>query len=210
MPTITTRSNRLTGAALLLALGPFLVLTGCDATTAGQRPTPTATFAETATAAASPTTPGGSGIQVKVFFSRHPETDSNPQAVFAVKRVSPTAGVATYATQQLIAGPTASEKAQGYFTELTGSLTGSSNCSGADFQITLDTHIDPHTGTASAQPGTALLKFCRATQLAGDLTGARIKAQLNATLTQFATIKRVQILTITGHCFDDASGQDNC
>jgi hypothetical protein len=63
---------------------------------------------------------------------------------------------------------------------------------------------------ATAQPGTTVLKFCRATQLAGDLTGARINAQLNATLTQFATIKKAQILTNTGHCFDDASGQDNC
>jgi spore germination protein GerM len=153
---------------------------------------------------------GGSGIAVRVFFSKHPESDNSVQAVFAVKRVSPDAKVATYATQQLIAGPTASEKAQGYYTELTAALTGASNCSGADFQITLDTHSDTKTGTSSAEPGTAVFKFCRATQLAGDLTGGRIKAQLNATLTQFATIKKVQILTNMGHCFDDASGQDIC
>jgi spore germination protein GerM len=149
-------------------------------------------------------------ITVGVFFSKHPETDSNVNAVFPVNRVSPDVKVATYATQQLIAGPTAVEKAQGYFTELTTSLTGASTCAGADFQITLDTHIDPHTGLPSAQPGTAVLKFCRATQLAGDLTGARIAAQLVATLTQFSTIKKAQILTSTGHCFNDLSGQDNC
>src|SRR3954453_5343357 len=138
MPTISAR--RLRGLPLLLTLVSLTFLTACAATTTDQQPTPTATLAATATTAASPTTPGGSGAEVKVFFSRHPETDGNVNAVFAVKRVSPDLQVATYATQQLIAGPTASEKAQGYFTELTASLTGASNCSGANFQITLDTH----------------------------------------------------------------------
>jgi hypothetical protein len=147
---------------------------------------------------------------VKVFFSKHPESDNSVQAVFAIKRISADGKVATYATQQLIAGPTASEKTQGYYTELASALTGASNCSGADVQITLDTHSDTKTGTSSAEPGTAILKFCRATRLAGDLTGGRIKAQLNATLTRFATIKKVQVLTNTGQCFDDASGQDIC
>jgi hypothetical protein len=211
MLTSTARHKGLKGLSLLFALAPLTFTAACSATSAGEEPTPTATLAPTATAAASPTSSGGgSGTEVKVFFSKHPETDSNVQAVFAVKRVSPTSGVATYAVQQLIAGPTAAEKAQGYFTELTASLTGASNCGGADFQITLNTHIDTHTGTPSTQTGTAVLKFCRATQLAGDLVGPRIKAQLNATLKQFPTITKTQTLTNTGHCFDDASGQDNC
>ncbi len=209
MPTVTARSRRFKGLALTLALGAFILLTACDVTTATQQQTPTATLAATATAAASPTS-SGSGTEVKVFFSKHPETDSNVSAVFPVKRVAPDLKVATYAIQQLVAGPTASEKAAGYFTELTTSLTGASNCGGADFQITLNTHIDPKTGTPSTQTGTAVLKFCRATQLAGDLVGPRIKAQLNATLTQFPTITKTQILTSSGHCFDDASGQDIC
>ncbi|HEY7092758.1 MAG TPA: hypothetical protein VH393_06250 [Ktedonobacterales bacterium] len=211
MPTSTARYKGLKSLSLLLALAPLTFIAACSATSAGEETTPTATVASTATTAASPTSSGGgSGIEVKVFFSKHPETDSNVNAVFAVKRISPTAGVATYAVQQLIVGPTAAEKAQGYFTELTASLTGASNCGGADFQITLNTHIDTHTGTPSTQTGTAVLKFCRATQLAGDLVGPRIKAQLNATLTQFSTITKTQILSNTGHCFDDSSGQDNC
>jgi hypothetical protein len=210
MQTSTTRPRWLKGLSLLLALAPLTFIAACSATTAGESPTATAPLAPTATAAASPTSSGGgSGFEVKVFFSKHPETDSNVQAVFPVKRVSPTSAVATYAVQQLIAGPTAAEKGQGYFTELTTSLTGASNC-GADFQITLNTHIDPHTGTPSAQTGTAVLKFCRATQLAGDLVGPRIRAELDATLKQFPTITKTQILTNTGHCFDDASGQDIC
>jgi hypothetical protein len=211
MPTRTARPMWLKGLSLLLALAPLTFIAACSATSAGEEPTTTATIAPTATAAASPTSSGGgSGIEVKVFFSKHPDSDNSVQAVFAVKRVSPTSGVATFAVQQLIAGPTASEKTQGYFTELTASLTGASNCGGADFQITLNTHIDTHTGTPSIQTGAAVLKFCRATQLAGDLVGPRIRAELDATLKQFPTITKTQILTNTGHCFDDASGQDNC
>jgi hypothetical protein len=112
--------------------------------------------------------------------------------------------------QQLIAGPTAAEKAQGYFTELTTSLLGASNYGGPVFQITLNTHIGPHTGTSSARSGTAVLTSCRATQLAGDTTGGRIRAELEATLKQFPTITKTQILTGAGHCLDDLSGQDNC
>jgi len=205
MPTSTARYKGLKGLSFLLALAPLAFIAACSATSAGEEATPTATLAASSTPSG-----GGSGIEVKVYFSKHPETDSNVQAVFAVKRASPTTGVATYAVQQLISGPTAAEKAQGYFTELTASLTGASTCGGADFQITLNTHIDPHTGTPSAQTGTAVLKFCRATQLAGDLVGPRIRAELDATLKQFPTITKTQILTNTGHCFDDASGQDNC
>jgi hypothetical protein len=208
MSTSVARPWRLKRFSLLLALSPLPFITACATTTSGQQPTPRVTAALTATTAASPT--GGSRFPVKVFFSKHPETDSNVSAVFAVNRVSPTSGVATYAVQQLIAGPTVAEKAQGYFTELTNSLTGASNCGGPDIQITLNTHIDPHTGMSSAQPGTAVLRFCRASQLAGDTTGGRIKAELDATLKQFPTITKTQILTSAGHCFDDLSGQDSC
>jgi hypothetical protein len=149
------------------------------------------------TATAVPPTPTASGYPVRVFFSRHPETDSNVNAVFPVSRVSPTLGVGTYAIQQLIAGPTAAEAAAGHFTELTASLTGSSNCGGPDFTYT----ISGNTGT---------LKFCKQTQLAGDLTGARIQAEIVATLTQFPNVTKVIILNSSGHCFNDLSGADMC
>jgi hypothetical protein len=205
VPRLRARSG---WVSLFLSVSCLLSLAACAATSTDLRPTPIS--AATATSVVSPTATSGAGVEVKIFFSRHPETDSNVNAVFSVKRVSPDVKVATYATRQLIVGPTAAEKAQGYFTELTTSLTGVSNCSGADFQITLDTHIDAHTGIPSAQLGTAVLTFCRAVQLAGDLAGARIAAELNATLTQFATIKKAQILTSAGQCFNDLSGQDNC
>lgn len=161
--------------------------------------TPTST-----TAAASPTSTTAAattvtGYPVLVYFSKHPETDSNVGAVFPVHRTSPTLGVGTYAIRQLILGPTPAEAGAGYFTELTASLTGSSNCGGPDFQYTINNAT--HTGT---------LRFCRPTMLAGDLTGPRIKAEITATLTQFPNVTKVIILDYTGHCFDDASGQDLC
>ena len=178
-------------AALLVAL----LLAGCTAT--GVIITPTDTAGPGASATATATT--ATSIPVKVYFSKHPETDSNVAAVFPVDRTSPTTGVATYAIQQLIQGPTASETASGYFTELAASLTGTSNCGGADFTYTIDSAT--HTGT---------LQFCRQTQLAGDLVGPRIKAQINATLRQFPNVTKVIILNSTGHCFDDLQGADSC
>jgi spore germination protein GerM len=178
-----------------LALAALAVALGACGGTSTIVSTPTATVPPTATAV--PPTPTAAGYAVKVFFSRHPDTDSNVNAVFPVNRVSPTLGVGTYAIQQLIAGPTAAEATAGYFTELTASLSGASNCGGADFTYTISGNV----GT---------LKFCKQTQLAGDLTGARIQAEIVATLTQFPNVTKVIILTSGGHCFNDLSGADMC
>ena len=182
-------------APALSALVLVLVLAGCQGTgsTVGGAATPTPSPAAP-TATSTPT-----GYPVKVFFSKRPESDQDPTKVFAVDRVSPTLGVAAYTIQQLIAGPTAAETAAGYYTELTASLTGSSNCGGPDFRYTIADAT--HTGT---------LQLCRPTQLAGDLTGPRIKAEITATLTQFPNVTKVIILDSQGQCFDDASGMNAC
>lgn len=197
---------RLGAAGLLLAL---LALSACAATTTGgatatatPSSVPTATTAATATSAIAVTkTPGG--YAVKVYFSQHPASDDDPTKVFPVPRVSPTLGVARYAISQLLAGPSAVEQSAGYYTPWAGALTGVSNC-GADFTITLD-----HRGTTPA-PGVATLKFCRETQIAGELAGVRMEATAKATLLQFANIKSVVILNYQGACFDDLSGQNRC
>lgn len=176
--------------------------TGTTPTATSSAPTSPATATATAPAAAATGTPGG--YPVRVYFSKHPDTDNNPAAVFPVNRTSPNLQVATYSIQQLIAGPTASETAAHYFTPLPSSLTGSSNCGGPDFQITLNMK-----GT-TPEAGTATLRFCRPTQLAGDLTGGVISAEINATLKQFSTIHKVVILNSSGSCFDDLSGQNLC
>jgi hypothetical protein len=144
------------------------------------------------------------GYPVQVFFSKHPASDSNPATVFPVARVSPDINVATYAVHQLIAGPTAAETSQGYFTPLPSALTGLSNCGGADFQLALNTR-----GT-TAESGTATLRFCRQVSSSGVVTDAHINSEVTKTLLQFSTIHKVVILNATGSCFGDESGQNLC
>jgi Sporulation and spore germination len=192
-------------AGLVLAMGACATSSGPTSEQGGGGSSATATAAASATtAAATATATTAAGYPVKVYFSKHPDSDSSPTAVFPVYRSSPTLGVATYAIEQLIAGPTAAEKTAGYYTELTTSLVGTSSCNGADFTIALDMKGAKHA------PGTATLQFCRGTQLAGDLSGARITANISQTLLQFSNITSVVILTQSGHCFNDLKGTDDC
>lgn len=198
------RSAPRAGAYAALALA-CLVATACtSAPTSKGGPTATSGGTGVSTATTQPTNTADSGVQVLVYFSKHPDSDSNPAAVFPVSRVSPDLGVATYAVKQLIAGPTSQEAASGYYTPIATILSGNSNCGGADFTITLN-----RKGSTPAQ-GTATLQFCRQTSLPGDLTGSYIKAELTKTLTQFATIQSVVILDASGGCFDDLRGGNLC
>lgn len=160
---------------------------------------------------AAPNSHATTTIPIKVFFSKFPDSvQTNFSAVFPVDRVSPTVAVGTFAIQLLLAGPTLSERNAGYFSELNSMLSGPSSCSapyptgGPDFTLTLNKR-----GSVS-QTGTATLRFCRTISSPGIGADARVEAQINATLTQFSTIKNVVILTQAGHCFADASGTDRC
>ena len=137
------------------------------------------------------TSPSGS------FFSRRPDSDAAFSAVFPVSRVAPDRAVATAALAALIAGPTPAERAAGYFSEFGGALTGPSSCSGRDFGIALAS-------------GTATVRFCRTVTSGGVGQDARMRAQIEATLRQFPTIRAVRLLGRSGHCLFDASGQDRC
>jgi hypothetical protein len=142
-----------------------------------------------------PTT--GGGIRIRVFFSRRPHSDAAFSAVFPVARVAPDRAVATAALAGLIEGPTAAERAVGYFSELGDALTGPSSCDGRDFRITLAS-------------GTATVRFCRTVTSGGVGQDARMQAQIEATLGQFSTIRAIRLIGRSGHCLFDASGQDRC
>jgi hypothetical protein len=157
------------------------------------------------------TSSAATGYPIKVFFSKAPDSlQTNFNAVFPVKRTSPTIAVATFSIQLLIAGPTLSEQQAGYFSELNTMLNGPSNCTGAlpvggpDFVITLNKR------GPTPQTGTATIKFCRSLNSAGIGADARVQAEITATLKQFSNIKEVVILTRDGHCFGDESGKDFC
>ncbi|MBA2394993.1 MAG: GerMN domain-containing protein [Ktedonobacteraceae bacterium] len=147
---------------------------------------------------------------IKVFFSKYLDVNTNLNAVAPVDRISPTVGVGTFAIQLLIAGPTTTERAAGYFSELNSLFTGSSTCAnlypvgGPDFTLTLNKK-----GNVT-EAGTATLRFCRAISSPGIGADARVTAEINATLKQFSTIKKVVILTVNGSCFGDESGLNLC
>ncbi len=197
-------------AAVLALMTLVFALVACGSTTGGgtgTTPTPTSTPTPAPTTT---TTPSVTGYPIKVYFSRFPDSESNFSAVFPVDRVSPTQQVEAYSIQLLIAGPTPEEWNNGYFSELNSILSGSSNCSaphptgGPDFKLTLNMK------GSTPEQGTATLQFCRATMSPGIGADARIKSEINATLTQFPGIKKVVILNKDGHCFADESGQDMC
>lgn len=152
------------------------------------------------------TTATATGYPVLVYFSKNPDSYNDSTVVFPVHRTSPTLGVATYAIQQLFLGPTPSEAADGYFIELSTVLQrgGVSSCGGPDFKLTLNMR-----GT-TPETGTATLQFCRQTASPGIGADARVKAEIEKTLTQFSNITKVVILLQNGHCFGDESGADLC
>lgn len=209
----------------ILALGGVILALGACGTTTGGSGSPTATATQGVTVTIQPTTQPTAdmtpqatanptdvtGYLVKVYFSKNPESLQNFDAVFPVNRVSPTTAVATFSIQLLLAGPTLSERSAGYFSELNGMFTGPSACNGSnptgggpDFTITLNKK-----GPTTEQ-GTVTLQFCRTTQIPGEGAGARVTAEIVATLTQFSNIKKAVILNVDGHCFADLKGGDSC
>jgi hypothetical protein len=179
-----------------------LVVLGGAACGEGQEPTaptaaPSPTVSTAAPPVASPTAPAVS-IPIKVFFSRRPESDEDPTRVFPVDRVSSSEAVARAAVEELIAGPTAAEQTQGYYSQfLAFEMTGESNCAGEDFTISIQDEV-------------ATIKFCRQVHLTGALADARAESELRATLMQFPSISRVIILNRDEHCLFDLSGLDLC
>jgi hypothetical protein len=144
------------------------------------------------------------GYPVTVYFSKHPQSDQNATAVFAVRRISPTLAVAAFAIGQLVVGPTRTETKAGYYSALAGLLHGPSDCGGPAARIVLNRR-----GT-TLEPGTATVRFCRRSMSGGIFDDVRVRSEITRTLTQFPSIKRVVILNKFGQCFGDLSGRDIC
>lgn len=130
---------------------------------------------------------------VKVYFSRHPESDNDPAKVFAVPRTSPTLGVANFAVSETLKGPTTAEKTAGYFT----TVRLRSGTSAQDFRLAI-------------LNGTATLQFMKPFDHLGVVADGQASSELKATLLQFASIKKVVILNYQGNCEFDLSGMNLC
>jgi hypothetical protein len=135
---------------------------------------------------------------VQVFFSDDPESLNDFTAVFPVARDVPSGSAIEGAIAALIAGPSASEHANGFFSDFQAIITGNvSTCKGEDFVLMV------------AQ-GVATIQLCRQTSSAGIGQDARAEAEINATVMQFPGVAKVVVLGPTGHCLFDESGMDLC
>lgn len=134
---------------------------------------------------------------IKVYFSKDPSSYDDPTIAVFVTRQTDRVDVGTFALEHLIFGPTEEEQTGGLFTPL--ELSGTSNCGGKDFTLSVD-----------QTKKEALLKFCRQIQTAGVGDDARIQTVIEKTLMQFPTVETVVILTSEDHCFGDESGMDTC
>ncbi|WP_049564665.1 GerMN domain-containing protein [Nonomuraea sp. SBT364] len=138
--------------------------------------------------------PVQAGTDVKVYFSHG---FGIPGKVVAVHRTSPHAGLARFAVEQLIKGPTAAERRRGLHAELGGQIRGRSDC-GADF-------------TLKIKKGTATLRFCRTVLGTGVGGDARVLRTIEATLKQFGSVKKVVTLDRKGRClFDQTEAGTSC
>lgn len=131
---------------------------------------------------------------VKVFFPKTPESAQDFTAVKPVWRTTSSEGVARFALEQLIAGPTSQERQNGVTAAI--QLGGNSNC-GRDF-------------TLSIERGVARVKFCRDVVSAGIGDDARAQSAIEATLKQFSTVQSVVLLNKNGNCLANASGDNRC
>jgi hypothetical protein len=194
-PTATATAEATSEATATAETTATATATAVPATaTSAPTATPTATPPPaTATAAAPP-----SGLPIVIKFSRHPASDSDPSAVFDVPRISPNSGVARYAIEQLLAGPNAPEKANGFFTPWTDFTYGAvSDCGGDPFELTLVSSV-------------LTVRFCTTVTLLGAVADGQANVAMTETLLQFSTITRVNILNQANDCLIDPSGLNLC
>jgi len=133
---------------------------------------------------------------LQVFFSKSPESNDDPAKVFGLSRNSMNSDVATFAIKELLRGPTAEEKAAGYFSK-TAVRAGPSNCDDNDFRLTIADDV-------------ATLRFCRVFDHLGVVADGQAESELKTTLKQFDSVKQVLILNRNGDCEFDLSGQNLC
>lgn len=202
--------SSLLAAAVVLAIG--VLVTAVLFSHFQNTPVPTPGKQGTTTSAAtSGTTAAATAVSFMIYFPK--STDSTLQNVYPVQRLAAsTTDIEAFSIMLLIAGPTPSERSQGYFSELNGLFSGPpSGCNGSNPTVGgPDFTLNLNMKGATPEQGTATLQFCHPTSSPGIGADARVSSQINATLKQFSSIKKVVILDESGHCFADLKGSDDC
>ena len=139
-------------------------------------------------------------IQVFFFDIDKFNMPDNTDYVTGVSRSTNRIDIATFALEQILNGPTPNEMTNNlsptFGTNSFVRFTGESNCSGKDFQI-------------SIEDGQATVRFCRTSASNGDSAGFIVEQQINNTLKQFPTVKTVKVLNPDGFCFNDMRAGEN-
>jgi hypothetical protein len=204
-----------TGAIAGVILGissTFVALNGFNPSSTQNQiaPTPTVSQSSAGTITTTPTIilpssspePTGTTVSeaiIKVaLFNQTRFVNNQQDYIQDVTRKTTRKDVGTFAIEQIIAGPSASEKSLGFVPTFgTGThvmFSGESSCNGKDFTLTIS---DDKVG---------IVKFCRQTMLSGDMSGGIVVSQITKTLKQFPTIKQVAVLNNRNSCFDDMKG----
>lgn len=132
---------------------------------------------------------------VQVYFSKNPDSTS-ADMVYAVSRsVYEGEDATNVAIRELLAGPSADEKTDGY----TGGieLQGDSKCDGKDFKLTVN-------------ESTATLQLCRKYRSAGAMQDASTKAQFVKTIEEITGVEKVILLDSSGGCLFQARAGTKC
>ncbi len=133
---------------------------------------------------------------VQVFFSKNPESNRDSSAVFPVARVTNGKTPGNVAVSELIVGPTASEKAEGYVGGF--QLAGDSNCDGKDFILKQDSDAN------------VTVQFCRKITVAGKLAQQQYRSQIITTLSTLTSAENITLYDKDGNCLFALDGTPNC
>lgn len=190
-------------AALLLVGATGYALGTMQATNNNNPPQvlPTITVSPSTSIIPSTTLAGATSVKVYLFNNTLFNTTGSTIYWQPTLRTTLRNDVATFAIEEIILGPTETEKSQGFAPSIGPdrfvTFIDASNCSGKDF-------------TLNISQGSAILRFCRATTLSGDMSGFIVSEQITETLKQFPEIQKVTILNKNGTCFNDMKGSGEC
>ena len=133
---------------------------------------------------------------VQVFFSKNPESNRDSSAVFPVARVTNGKSPGNVAMSELIIGPTAQEKAEGFMGGF--QLAGDSNCEGKDFVLKQDSEEN------------VTLQLCRKISSASKLVQQQYRSQIVTTLSTLTSAENITLYDNEGNCLFALNTSPSC
>lgn len=134
---------------------------------------------------------------LRVYFQKFPEATDDFSFVDAVFRTTSRTDETIFVLEEFLSGPTSVEEAQGFKGIEPVSLSGSSNCGGKDFKLTIS-------------GSEATFQFCKTTTGLSDNT-SQVSVPILENIKYYnSEVTKVIILDKDGNCFNDLSGMNAC